>query len=243
MFMSEAKQQYSEALKDRRQGIVSKLGASATFLEVKPDFYADSRILSEDALKVFESFKRQYKPYGLVDPQGGGLNDLSGERAWRTLTRSLAVTAHRAFEEAEPSVVACPYHEALSRSLGGTRTPLRSLDGNVRGLDTLRHVVTPGGELNAPLFTSLIRRLPDLQRLHGGTSDPEEFARNSVTLLREPLAHPQQWAVGFVYSRLSAEPMAASGWPGPCRPRTLPPDSRSIFPAVSRAQRPSGVIM
>lgn len=199
--MSEAKFEYSEALKNRRAGVASELGAGATFTEVKPDFYADSRMLSEDALEVFESMVELFPPHGLVNGKGEPLQNLQdGFNPWNALYIALSVTGHYAMEKAKPSTPSCPYHEVLSRTLGGTRKPLKPIDNNALGIDTLRDVATPGAELNAPLFVSLIRRLPAIQKLHGSTSDPEVFARNSVSLLREPLAHPQQWATAFVFS-------------------------------------------
>jgi hypothetical protein len=201
LLMSEAKMQYTEALKDRRAGIASSLGSSATFEEAKPDFYADARILSEDALEVFEDLKGQYPPYGLVDYVGNPLQNLkSATQPWHRLYSALGSTGHHIFEKAVPSVASCPYHQVLADRLGPTVPPLTPFDNNQRGLDTLRNVVTPGGVLNSPLFVSLIRRLPALQQLHGSLSDSETFARNSKSLLREPLAHPQQWATAFVYT-------------------------------------------
>ncbi len=192
---------YSEALKARRAGIANELGVEATLLGVKPDFYADARMLSEDAMRVFVDLKEQAPPYGLVDRSGKPLEDLkSYPKPWHQLYGTLAATGHHIFEHATPSVNACPYHEVLASRLGSTRPMLQPFDNDERGLDTLRNVITPGGELNAPLFVSLIRRMPALQKLHGGTSDPEAFTRNSVSLLREPLGHPQQWAAAFVYS-------------------------------------------
>lgn len=88
----------------------------------------------------------------------------------------------------------------LAGRLGGTRPRLKPVNHDAKGLDTLRNVTTTGGELNAPLFTSLTRRIPAIQRLHGSTFDSEAFARNSVSLLREPLGHPQQRAAAFAYS-------------------------------------------
>lgn len=199
--MSEARLQYSEALRARRAGIASELGADATLLGVKPDFYADARILSEDALRVFEDLKGQFPPYGLVNRMGEPLLDLKASpKPWLQLYGALSSTGHYVFEQAKPTIESCPYHKILDDRLGKTYPGLSPFDNNERGLDTLRNTVTPGGELNAPLFASLISRMPALQRLHGSTSDPEAFARNSQSLLREPLAHPQQWAAAFVYS-------------------------------------------
>lgn len=199
--MSEARIQYVEALKARRAGVASELGSDAMFLDVKPELYADARILSEDAHRVFEELKEQFPPYGLVDPTGTSLEGLkAAAMPWHQLNRALSDTGHYVFEQATPSVSSCPYHRVLASRLGSTRPPLAPFDYDERGLDTLRNVVTPGGELNAPLFTSLIRRMPALQRLHGGTLDLEVFARNSQSLLREPLSHPQQWAKAFVYT-------------------------------------------
>ena len=193
--------QYGEALKARRAGIASDLGANATLEEVKPDFYADARVLSEDALHVFEGLKEQYPPYGLVDRTGQPLQNLrSTAQPWRQLYGTLRATGHHVFEQATPSIISCPYHQVLADKLGSTNPLLTPFDNDERGLDTLRNVVTPGGELNASLFTSLIRRMPALQQLHGSDLDPEIFARNSRSLLREPLAHPQQRAAAFVYS-------------------------------------------
>lgn len=192
---------YSEALKARRAGIASELGSDATLLSVKPDFYADARILSEDALGVFEGLTEQFPPYGLVNRTGESLHDLkSSPRPWHQLYGALAATGHFVFEQAKPTLGSCTYHEVLSSRLGRTNPALAPFDNDEHGLDTLRNAVTPGGELNAPLFVSLIRRMPALQQLHGGTSDREAFARNSQSLLREPLGHPQQWAAAFVYS-------------------------------------------
>lgn len=198
--MSEAIDQYRLALRDRRTGIMSELDGENTFLEVKPDFYADSRVLSEDALQVFEAMKQTNPPYGLVDGRGNSFVPDADRSPWMGLTVALRATGHAVFETAEPRLAECPYHEVLARKLGGTALTLQPYDNNERGLDTLRNVVTPGAELNAPLFVSLLRRLPEIQRLHGSQSDPEGFARRSVGLLREPLNHPQQWAAGFVYS-------------------------------------------
>jgi len=196
--MSEAKAQYKEALRRGREGHASTLGPLATFNEVKPDFYADARILSEDALRFFKDLRQSSPPYGLVNKAGNAITNFGGEQPWYDLSNALSSSAHYAFENATPSISACPYHAVLSDTLGGTTTPLRPFDGNERGLDTLRNVVTPGGELNSPLFVALLRRMPSLQRLHGTSGSTEEFARASSTLLREPLAHPQQWAASFV---------------------------------------------
>lgn len=199
--MSEARAQYSEALKARREGIASELSVEATLLGVKPDFYADARILSEDALQIFGDLKEQAPPYGLVDRSGNPLEELgSSPKPWHQLYGVLGSTGRYVFEKATPSVIACPYHQVLSRRLKPAYPPLQPYDNDKYGLDVLRNMATPGGVANAPLFVSLIQRMPALQRLHGSTSDPEAFARNSVSLLREPLSHPQQWAKAFVYT-------------------------------------------
>jgi hypothetical protein len=198
--MTDAKSQYIAELQARKAGHISQLEGDATLEEVKPPFYADARILSLDALKIFNDFRQTYPPYGLVTIENTPLVNLrAGSRMpWRALNLALRHTGHMIFDTTRPSLRACPYHEALSSRLGGTQPPLRPFDYNVDGLDTLRNVVTPGAELNAALFVSLVRRLPELQALHGDTSDQEAFARRSVVLLEEPLQHPQQWAMPFV---------------------------------------------
>jgi hypothetical protein len=113
---------------------------------------------------------------------------------------ALRVTGHAVIEQAQPRIDSCPYHEVIAKKLGDAALRLEPIDHNERGLDSLRSAVAPGAVLNAPLFASLLRRLPGIQELHGSKSDPEAFAHNSVSLLHEPLAHPQQWAAGFVYS-------------------------------------------
>lgn len=198
--MSHTMDQYNNAMKARRRGLMSELGPEAKFLDVKPDYYADSRILSEDALREFENFKKTHPPYGLVDGRGNSFVPDPKREPWYGLSMALRASGHAAFDLATPRITSCPYHDVLAKKLGGTAIPLRPIDYDQHGLDTLRSVATPGAELNAPLFVSLIRRLPDIQRLHGSNLDAESFARNSVSLLREPLAHPQQWAAGFVYS-------------------------------------------
>lgn len=191
--------QYQQALRDRRQGIMSELDASATWPEAKADFYADSRILSEDALVTFDTFKDKYPPYGLVNPDGTPYNG-SEIRPLRSLAWALRATGRSTVEQAIPSLTSCPYHALLETKLGTLPPPLETYDSNEYGIDTLRNVVAPGAVLNASLFVSLVARMPGLQKLHGSSSDPEAFARNSVSLLREPLAHPQQHAEAFVYS-------------------------------------------
>lgn len=200
--MSESKSQYLDALRRRRQGITSALGAEATFDTLKPEFYADARVFSEDALKTFEGFEATHPPYGLVDYKGNPITHLRHEyrNPWVVLNYALKSTAHVALEKTKPPIDHCPYHEVLSAKLGGTYPQLNPYDNNERGLDAFRAVITPGGELNSPLFVSLVRRMPALQTLHGSTSSNEEFARRSVAILREPLTHPQQWAKAFVYS-------------------------------------------
>jgi len=153
------------------------------------------------ALTVFRGFKDQYPPYGLVDTEGAPITTLPEARnPWLALTFALRSTARTAVERAMPTTNACPYHEAVARRIGSAVTPLKPFDDNEHGLDTLRQAVRLGAELNAPLFTSLIQRIPALQRLHGNTADVEPFARNSVVLLDQPLQHPQQLARAFVYS-------------------------------------------
>lgn len=68
--MTEAKQQYQEALYSRRQGHVSAADGSTSFAAVKPEFYADSRILSEDVLATLRSLDGSHPPYGLVSSMG-----------------------------------------------------------------------------------------------------------------------------------------------------------------------------
>lgn len=193
--MSEAVDRYKQALKNRRNGIMSELGPEATFAEIKSEFYADSRVLSEDALKVFNGLPDAHPPYGLVGYTGTDYPLKTSREPWQQISRALQASGHTAFEQATPSITACPYHETLARKLGNTITTLAPFDNNELGLDTLRAVATPGAELNAPLFVSLARRVPAIQRLHGSNGDSEAFARNSVSLLREPLGHPQQWAL------------------------------------------------
>ena len=199
--MSEAIDQYKNALKARRAGVASELGAEATLLEIKGDYYADARMLSEDALLVFEDIKSEFPPYGLMGMSGEPLTDLQdSSRPWYDLTRALSATGQLVFDRAIPSIVQCPYHQVLTDTVGKTYPPLSPMDNDERGLDTFRNAVTPAAKLNAPFFTSIIRRMPALQELHGSHTDPELFARNSISLLREPLSHPQQWAAAFVYS-------------------------------------------
>jgi hypothetical protein len=199
----DAVNQYRAALSDRRSGGVSELGGDATWIDLKPDYYADARILSEDGAEVFEAMLETHAPYGLIGIKGEPLaREFSDFRTnkWRTLTLALRATGRYAMEQATPTLAACPYHDALEAKIGGTKPPLTAYDTNERGLDTLRDAVTPGAMLNAALFTSLIYRLPALQRLHGDTTDPAIFAHNSVSLLTEPLSHPQQHAAAFVLS-------------------------------------------
>lgn len=192
-------EQYREALRDRRQGIMSHFDGTATWPETKADFYADSRVLSEDALIAFEAFKEQYPPYGLVTHKGESYTG-DGDHPWRQLVSALRATGRLAVEKALPSLTSCPYHALLEEKLGTLPPALTPFDNNEHGLDTLRNVVAPGAILNGSLFASLVLRMPGLQKLHGSKVANEEFARNSVTLLREPLAHPQQHAEAFVYS-------------------------------------------
>lgn len=189
------------AVKARRAGNPSEFGPDSTWPELKPEFYADSRMLSENALRVFEDLKTTNGPYGLVDRDGNTISTLrDGGDPWIVLAGALKTTARIAVERAQPGVYACPYHEAIASKLGSTAIPLAPLDGNSKGLDTLRGVVEPGAVFASTLTTSLIRRLPALQALHGDRSDHIEFAHNSVSLLREPLRHPQQRATAFVMS-------------------------------------------
>lgn len=197
--MSLEQEPYQHALRDRRQGIMSSLDESATWPDAKADFYADSRILSEDALAAFDTFTESLPPYGLMNPDGSPYTG-SEARPLRTLAWALRATGRAAVEQATPSITACPYHQILETKLGTIPPPLEAYDNNEHGLDTLRNVVAPGAMLNASLFVSLVARMPGLQRLHVSTSDSEAFARSSVALLREPLAHPQQHAEAFVYS-------------------------------------------
>lgn len=193
---------YRQALKDHRNDIESILDPQALWADVKPEFYADARILSEDALAVFESLPDTHPPYGLASYKGEPITSSfmdSRHGPWHGLNTALRSTGWYVMQEARPTLSSCAYHEAL-QELGGVYPTLRPYDFNERGLDTLRDVVTPGAMLNASLFTSLIYRLPVIQRLHGNSTDTEAFARNSVSLLREPLAHPQQRAAAFVLS-------------------------------------------
>ncbi len=116
------------------------------------------------------------------------------------LTYALKFSGRAAMDRAVAPIESCPYHEVLASKLGGTAVALTPQDNNERGIDTLRSVATPAAELNAPVFTALVRRLPAIQRLHGSSTNPASFARNSVGLLDEPLNHPQQWAKAFAYS-------------------------------------------
>lgn len=196
--MSDPMEQYKAALISRRRGGIGELGPDTSFVGVKPDFYADARVLSEDALaQVFGELKESYPPYGVIREDGSG--PLDEKPSMIKLAMSLSATGRFAIEKASPSVKACPYHETIAPpQLGGE--DLEPYDNNERGLDTLRSVVAPGAMLNSPLFVSLVKRMPAIQRLHGDKSDPEVFTRASVSLLREPLGHPQQWAKAFVYS-------------------------------------------
>lgn len=63
-------QQYQTALKGRRAGNPSEFGPDSSWPELKPEFYADSRMLSENAYKEFEKLKESHRPYGLVDRDG-----------------------------------------------------------------------------------------------------------------------------------------------------------------------------
>lgn len=193
--------QYQAALKARRAGTASELGADADWPTTKPDFYADSRILSEGALREFEALKSTHGPYGLVDRMGNPITSLDSARSpWLTLTGALKSTGRVVVERAEVPISICPYHEVLATKIGGTAIPLAPLDNNVHGLDTLRNTVEPGAVLAPTLITSLVRRIPAIQQLHRDNTDIEAFARNSVSLLREPLSHPQQYAAAFVFS-------------------------------------------
>lgn len=70
MVMSEAKKQFGAALAVRRQGMVSNAGADTPFAEVKPEMYADSKLLIARVMDVFDSYRDQYPPYGLVGRTG-----------------------------------------------------------------------------------------------------------------------------------------------------------------------------
>lgn len=197
----EAIEQYHSELRDRRMGIPSSVNGEASFIEAKPPFYADARLLSESALEVFNKLPETHPPYGLAYPDGNPVKTLmDGESPWISLFYGLRSTGRFVMEEAIPGTTVCPYHEVLQAHLGSTVPELRPMDHNLYGLDTLRAVSTPGAELNASLFVSLIRRLPALRTLHGDSSDLEDFSRASVAILREPLAHPVARAAGFVYS-------------------------------------------
>lgn len=145
---SEAKRLYGQALAARRRGEVSQADAFTAFAEVKPEFYADSKLLSGEVLKVFSDYKNQYPPYGLLHPIGEPVVAIDSNKfggKWLGLERSLASTIRAAFNETAPPVESCPYHEVLTQQLG--KMALAPHDHNEFGLDTLRETSAPGGIL------------------------------------------------------------------------------------------------
>lgn len=205
MPVSDAMEVYREALRTRRAG--RDLEVTATdWPGVKPAFYADSRVLSENALRVFEDLEETHRPFGLVDTQGNSVQDLFADSwlykkygAWANLNSALRSTGRYVMEKALPGIKSCPYSRVLQARLAPIKPDLTPFDNDKRGLDTLRGVASPGAVLNASLFTSLIRVLPRLSRLHPRIGrDETQFASNSAALLNEPLSHPQQWAMPFV---------------------------------------------
>lgn len=210
---------YRDALQIRRQGGDLAV-VSLEWPSIKPLFYADSRILSEGALKVFDQLEETHPPFGLVDEEGESITDLFAETnltpfygPWSNLNTALRTTGRYVMETALPGIESCPYAGVLQEKLQPTRPDLKPFDHDERGLDTLRSVATPGAMLNASLFTSLIRVMPRLARLHGETrSNQEQFAINSVHLLNEPLSHPQQRAAAFVFCLGSLGELLKSGF-------------------------------
>lgn len=196
----ETRRLYRQELRDRRSGKPTEMGLSTPFNETKAAFYADGRLIIDDVRAVYQGFREQYPPYGLVDRRKRPVTnfDSASASSWIRLESAISSTAKAAFDQAKPSLIdSCPYSGAL-QNLG--RVPLAAIDGNHRGLDRLREVTAPGATLAPAIIINILRRVPAMAILHNATVSPEQLARNSAhSLLSEPLHHPQQYARAFVF--------------------------------------------
>jgi hypothetical protein len=194
--ISPERSEYERILRERRQGHPSELGPDATLTEAKPHFYADARLLIDGVTKAYRGLRTAHPPYGLLDSQGDSVTSLrSGQRGWTQLEATMARSATVAFNATSTGVTRCPYIPALINLI---ETKLEPVDNNEHGLDRLREITVPGARLAPTTIVNLLRRIPEMGRLHGATVSNEALARNSVvSLLDEPLHHPQQWAKPF----------------------------------------------
>ncbi|MGB4758711.1 MAG: hypothetical protein WBP26_01515 [Candidatus Saccharimonadales bacterium] len=217
---TEATATYGQTMRALRTGGPSEAHGDMAFDEVKPHFYASSRVLIEDVRNTYAGYRTDDNPLGLVDRRGNPFGDLGQpgtNSSWLQLERAMSWTAYAAFEQTRPQLTGCPYHAALG-NLGGVT--LRPVDGNARGLDTLREVSVPGGMLAPALLVNLLRRMPAMAAIHGADATPEDLARNSATsLLKEPLRHPQQWARAFNFTLI-----------GDTQPEDLSYSRKKFFP-------------
>lgn len=199
---STARQQFGHVLAARKQGIASDADESTPFADLKPEYYADAKLLSGAVLEVFEGYRDTHPPYGLVDARGNTVTEIQPTRRfgrWMGLEVVFNSTMRAAFNEADSPVPSCPYHEVIGRKLG--RAMLDPKDDNRQGIDTLREVSAPGGLAAAALVVNLLKRMPAMKDIHGATEEVSALAVNSKrTLLSKPLSHPQQHAKAFVFT-------------------------------------------
>jgi hypothetical protein len=192
---------YGQAIRDLRNGTPGSAYPDMPFDEIKPHFYAASRVLIEDVREAYASFRTSDNPLGLVNRDGtpfGDLGEPGTSSAWLRLERAMSSTAYAAFNEAQPKLSGCPHHGALKNLAG---VALQAIDNNERGLDRLREVSVPGATFAPALLVNLLRRLPAMAAIHGVSTQTEDLARTSATsLLKEPLRHPQQWARAFNFT-------------------------------------------
>lgn len=217
---TEAMAAYGQAIRTLRAGGPSEAHGEMAFDEVKPHFYASSRVLIEDVRNTYASYRTDDNPLGLVDRRGNPFGDLGepgADFSWLRLEQAMSWTAYAAFDQTQPQISGCPYHAALG-NLGGIN--LQPVDNNEQGLDKLREVSLPGGMFAPALLVNLLRRMPAMAAIHGANSTPEDLARNSATsLLKEPMRHPQQWARAFSFTLI-----------GDTQPEDLSYDRKKFFP-------------
>lgn len=198
--MREIPDGYSDAIARARTGEASTIpDAETPFGEVKVDFYADARVVSEAVLGVLKSFETITNPHGLVNKEGEpDMGWMYEEDPWEGLEHALYNTISVAFGRVQPPLAACPYHFMLAEKMH--QSNLRPKIDNVSGLETLRSTIAPGGLAAPALTVGLVRRMPAMRLVHGLDTPSAELARNSRGLLKAPLAHAQQHAKAFMFT-------------------------------------------
>lgn len=177
---------YLQALTDRRNNVPHPHLEGAPFEAQKPIYYADARLLVGAAIHEWDSMAEEFGPYGMVDRRERAVR-VGGLRSWNGLEASLMATVRLAIARVSTDQNACPYEAVASPSE-------ESCQKGVKEVSML------GGMSAVTLMVNLARKMPAIARLHRAKSATETLARNSWrTLLQEPLGHPQQYAMPFMF--------------------------------------------